>query len=238
MLKSILTLILLVACTISVQGQSIVRQDLLWLRYYNKLKFSDRLSLHTEFEERMYINPYRIHQRLLPRTALSYTTKQNVNINFGFTYFQQYLPHDALETPFLFNELRPHQSVTMSNKLTHFTFKTRLQLEERVIQENNQTWDFIIRERILVQMDIPIIRNEKLNRLEAVVFNELMIQQGDGLRYNFFDQNRMGAGLKSSINQAFQIEAVFFKWYQQRAALVDFFNRNIVRLSLIHTIQL
>jgi len=90
----------------------------------------------------------------------------------------------------------------------------------------------------LVQADIPIVRNESLNRLEAVVFNEIMIQQGDGLRYNFFDQNRMGAGLKGSINQAFQIEAIFIKWYQQRATLVDYFSRNIIRLSIFHTIEL
>jgi len=237
-LKSIISLSLLIAFITSLHGQSIVHQDLLWLRYYNKLNISEHLSLHTELEERMYINPYRVHQRLLPWTALSYTTKQNVIINMGFTYFQQYLPHDELQSPALFNEFRPHQSISVSNNPPFFTLKTRLQIEERIIQENNRAWSYIFRERVLVQADIPIVRNESLNRLEAVVFNEIMIQQGDGLRYNFFDQNRMGAGLKGSINQAFQIEAIFIKWYQQRATLVDYFSRNIIRLSIFHTIEL
>ena len=237
-LKPILIPTLLIASITSSFGQSIVHQNILWLRYFNKLSFNDKVSLQTEFEERMYINPYREHQRLIPSISFNYNPKHDVSFNLGFTYFQQYLPHDATISPSLYNEFRPHQSITITNNFSFFSLKTRLQLEERVIEQSNESFAFNMRERLLLQVDIPIIEKENSTRLIAIVFNELMIQQGAGLRYNFFDQNRIGAGFKSAINQAFQVEAVFLKWHQQRSTLVDYFSRNIMRITLIHTIHL
>ena len=237
-LKIILVSLLIIITNLSSYGQSIVHQDLLWMRYYNKLNFTEKFSLHTEFEERMYVNPYREHQRLLPRIGINYSPINDIEFNIGFTYFQQYLPHDAKTSPSLFNEFRPHQSVSLTNNNSRFKVKTRLQLEQRFVEQADKSFGFNLRERLMIQLVFPIIRKNNISRLEAIVFNEIMVQQGSGLRYNFFDQNRIGGGLKSSINKALQIEAIFFKWHQQQSTLVDYFSRNIVRLSLIHTIQL
>lgn len=235
-LKAFCILIIFTGLFSSLSGQTTTHQNLIWLRYFTSVKLTDKVSIHTEIEERSYIAPYRQHQRLIPNLSVAYLKQDDIIFNLGATYFQQYLPHDAAKEPSLYNEIRPHQSISLIKNVSNFKFTTRLQIEQRFMEDINHSFLFISRERFLFRSSYPLIRSQSSSWLEAIIFNEILVQQGKDLKYNFFDQNRLGAGVKTNLNESLQIEALLVNWHQQQSTLVDFFNRNILWLTLFHTI--
>ena len=65
-----------------------------------------------------------------------------------------------------------------------------------------------------------------------------MVNVGRKIVKNTFDQNRIYGALNYSFKPSFSIELGYMNWYQQRSNGVDFYNRNIFRLSLFHQISL
>jgi hypothetical protein len=65
-----------------------------------------------------------------------------------------------------------------------------------------------------------------------------MVNAGDKIIYNQFDQNRVYAGIEQGLNKKFTIELGYLHWYQQRASGYQFFDRDIIRLTIYHKIKL
>src|SRR5690554_890224 len=78
----------------SVKAQKKVdTQQLLWTRYYLKLKLHDNYQIRQEVEERTYWFPWRQHQ-FVTRTFAERKLGKGWNAGLGFTYFLQSLPHN------------------------------------------------------------------------------------------------------------------------------------------------
>jgi len=219
-------------------GQSITNQTLVWAKYQNDLHISEKLILSNEIESRNYVQHFRVHQRLLPATTLIYKPNKDLITGFGFTYFQQFNPQDPNIKGVLNNEYRFLQLIEFSNSISKLEVKTRVQTEERLIETVTNKIDFILRERFRFKLAFPLISKDDQPILKAIIFDEIIVQQGAGLKFNIFDQNRFGGGLSARIKQNFQIETTLFNWYQQRPDLLGFYNRTILSLSLIHSISL
>jgi len=55
---------------------------------------------------------------------------------------------------------------------------------------------------------------------------------------NTFDQNRIYLAVNYKLNTSFAFELGYMNWFQQQKSGVDFYNRDILRLSIIHSIDL
>jgi len=219
-------------------GQSTTNQTLVWAKYQNDLHISEKLILSNEIESRNYVQHFRGHQRLLPATTLIYKPNKGLIKGFGFTYFQQFNPQDPNIKGVLNNEYRFLQLIEFSNSISKLEVKTRVQIEERLIEAPNNKIDFSLRERFRFKLAFPLISKDDKAILKAIIFDEIMVQQGAGLKFNIFDQNRFGGGLSARIKESFLIETTLFNWYQQKPDLLGFYNRTILSLSLIHSISL
>ena len=65
-----------------------------------------------------------------------------------------------------------------------------------------------------------------------------MFNAGKQIIYNQFDQNRIYAGLEQGLIKNISAEIGYIYWYQQRATGNQFFDRNIIRFTLLHKIDL
>ena len=74
--------------------------------------------------------------------------------------------------------------------------------------------------------------------MKAVINDEIMFNAGKNIIYNTFDQNRIYSALQVGFNDNLAIELGYLKSFQQRVNGIDYFNRNIIRLSIFHKINL
>jgi hypothetical protein len=64
-----------------------------------------------------------------------------------------------------------------------------------------------------------------------------MFNFGKDNKKNTFDQNRIYIGLRYNLNPNFGVEMGYLKNFQRRASGIDFYNRDIIRLSFFHKIK-
>ncbi len=141
-------------------------------------------------------------------------------------------------------ELRPFQEINLSYQFSkRFTLQHRWRIDERFIHKNNgkelqDGYDFNFRFRYRLQANFKINKDEAKDTTVLKVADELMINGGSNIIYNQFDQNRIYAGLEQGISRNISIELGYLHSFQQRATGDEFFDRNIIRLTLYHKIKL
>ncbi len=74
--------------------------------------------------------------------------------------------------------------------------------------------------------------------LKAIVYDELLINAGENIVKNTFDQNRIYGALQYDVNENITLELGYLNCFQQRASGVDYFDRDIIRFTFYHKINL
>lgn len=235
---------MLTAATLYAQstGRQVTEQQLIWYAYNNTLEFSPKWSVNTDFHERRFINPDEQHQ-FLARSQLRYMLGKNWDASFGFTYFLQ-SPHDPNATnKLVVPELRPHVQLdyrqSINNKLN---IGHRYRVEKRFFRNtadgelaDGYTTNYRIRYRLGLEYQLATINQLPL---KVKVNDEIHINAGERITYNWFDQNRIYAGLSYAVHKNVTVEAGYLKWFQQRSAGNQFYSRDIINLTINHKIDL
>ena len=220
--------------------KNIDHQNILWTRYYNQLLLSEKWTLHSEIDNRIFLKPIQQNVFVL-RLQARYKLSKQVETGFGFAYFSVDSQVTEVNPNFNIPEYRGQQDITWRTSLTPFSINQRFQVEERFIQKANQqevvqgtslAWRF----RYRLQIEYPIWK--KIDQYLKVVFSdEIMFNSGKTNRKNTFDQNRIYAAVHYNVNPHFAYEVGYLNSFQRRASGIDFFNRNIIRLSVFHKIK-
>lgn len=231
-------LILLTICLISVNGLSQKKtedQSLLWLRYQLKLKLSPKWQLTQEAEERTYWFPWRQHQFLV-RAMLIRKLGMNWDGGIGFTYFEQSLPHDPKSKDYHnITELRPQLELSYKQKLSdEFELSHRYWSEFRITEQEDGHFKYS-NNRSRYKLELGYAPFEVL-KLKA--YDEIMFNIGSQITYNVFDQNRLGLSVQYMLSPNLGVELGYINWFQQRPSGEEFYNRNIVRVTVYQTIDL
>jgi hypothetical protein len=77
---------------------------------------------------------------------------------------------------------------------------------------------------------------ERKHPLKLKISNEILLNAGSKVVRNTFDQNRFYTGVNYAITKNISVECGYLNWFQQRPTGDQFYNRNILRLSLFHKI--
>lgn len=225
--------------------KSVTDQKLVWYGYVLNMRLNKQWYLQTEAEERHFMNPVVQHQ-VLVRTHLHRSLgNSGWETSAGMCLFLQN-PNKPGETAGLtIPELRPH--VEFSNKQTfpRFTLDHRYKAEARFFHNTNASRTELedgfafgnFRLRYRLQATIPIVKIDDKRSIKVKVSDEILVNAGTKIVTNMFDQNRIycGAGIDLLPNLTF--EAGYLNWFQQTAT-GSFFNRHILRFTLVHKINL
>lgn len=221
--------------------KNIDHQNLLWIRYYNQLELNPKWSIHSEFDNRIFLDSI-VQNLFVVRIQGRYKISQLVELGSGFAYFNVATQSPDIDSGFNRPEYRVQQDVTWKQILGKLTLNQRFQVEERFFQNfdnlgltNGTT--FAMRFRYRLQGDYTFWKKEK-QFLKTVIFDEIMINAGSNIVKNTFDQNRIYAGLQYGVNANLSVELGYMKSFQQRATGVDYFDRNIIRLSIFHKLKI
>jgi len=239
-IKIIFFLFVSVLCQAQTE-KNIDHQSILWSRYYNQLLLNEKWSLHSEFDNRLFIKPIQRNLYVV-RVQGRYKINDHLETGVGFAYFSVDTQVQETNNDFNIPEYRGQQDITLKINVKQVTLTQRFQIEERFIHNSNKeellpgsafSWRF----RYRLQGDYTFWRKEK-QLLKAVVSDEIMFNFGKKIIKNTFDQNRIYAAIHYGMNTNLAFELGYLNSFQRRVSGVDYFNRDIIRFSIYHKIKI
>lgn len=222
-------------------GKNVDHQNLFWIRYYNQLEINDKWSIHSEFDNRVFINPI-VQNLFVVRVQGRRKFSEQVELGAGFVYFSVATQEPEVNLGFNIPEYRGQQDITWKQNWNKIGLNQRFQIEERFFQNfdregltNGTT--FFWRFRYRLQGEYTFWKKEN-HYLKAILYDEIMINTGKNVVNNMFDQNRIYTGLQYGISSSVAVELGYMNSFQQRATGVDYFDRNIIRFSIYHKLKI
>lgn len=221
--------------------KNVDKQSLFWARYYNQLELNTKWSVHTEIDNRIFINPV-TQNTFVSRIQLRDKVTDRVELGAGFAYFSVATQDPEVKNGFHIPEYRFQQDVTVKQALGKVNLTHRYLLEQRFVHNASKLMledgtTFYLRFRYRIQGDYTFWKNEK-QYLKGILSDEIMINAGSKIIKNTFDQNRLYVALQVGVSPAIALELGYLNSFQERANGVDYFNRDIIRFSFIHKVKI
>lgn len=216
-------------------------QTILWSRYYNFLTLNEKWSLHSEFDNRLFLNPV-TENLFVIRSQVRYKATNTVELGGGIGYFPVATQDPENTTDFMIPEYRGQQDIVWKNTIGKIQLSQRFQIDERFIRNASKTGllpgtTFNWRFRFRIQAEYVVWKKD--NRFLKVILNdEILLNAGKSIVKNTFDQNRIYAALQYGISKKIAVELGYLNSFQQRSSGVDYYDRDIIRLSIFHKLQL
>lgn len=216
---------------------------MIWYTYVQNLRINERFSIQTDIQERHFIAPAKQSQFLI-RSTFKTDIKNNFDFGVGFCFFltntDPTLDYN-LETP----EVRPYIEFNNKQPFKRVTVSHRYRLESRFFH-NTEGRELVKgfsfgSMRFRYQLGIDILLNKPLNEKHTFklrILDEMMLNFGNKIKYNLFDQNRVIISLQYAPIKSIAFEIGYINWFQQRTAGDKYFNRNILRFGVVHQIHL
>lgn len=220
--------------------KKIDQQTLTWIRYYNIFPLSEKWTLHSEFDNRSFVDP--IHQNLFViRSQARYKATKLMDFGAGFAYFNVNTQNPNIDPDYSVPEYRAQQDLTLVNDIAKITFHNRFQLEERFIQKADKSGlldEFFYAFRFRYRLQSMFTLWEKTGKsIKGTISDEILFNYGKDNRRNTFDQNRIYFALRYHFNPNLGLELGYLKNFQRRASGVDFYDRDIIRFTVYHRIN-
>jgi len=216
------------------------QQTLTWIRYYNIFPLSKKWALHSEFDNRSFVNP--IHENLFViRSQARYRASKIMDFGGGFAYFNVNTQNPNVDPDYSVPEYRAQQDLTFINDIAKITFHNRFQIEERFIQKTDKNellneFSFAYRFRYRLQSTFTIWEKEQRS-IKGTISDEVMLNYGKDNRKNTFDQNRLYIALRYHFTPNLGLELGYLKNFQRRSSGIDFYDRDIIRFTVYHRIN-
>jgi hypothetical protein len=141
--------------------------------------------------------------------------------------------------------VRPYIELNNKQVLKRITVSHRYRLESRFFKNNNN--NELLRGlsfgsmRFRYQLGVEVLLNKPKDDKHAIklkAINEIMLNFGNNIKYNLFDQNRITISLHYAPIKSVAFEVGYVNWFQQRASGSVYFNRNILRIGVVSDIHL
>ncbi len=220
--------------TVSTQSQN-------WTQYFLNVRLNERFSANTDVLYR-WKDVTGVSTQTGIRGSITYHLKQPVTISAGYVYFVHF-PTDAGATVTR-HEHRPWQQLMITGKMGRLQLQHRYRFEQRYIEKASATaltggYAFNFRGRYQLNLQYPITKKEIIaGTLYGIAFNEVFVNFGKEVLYNYFDQNRTYLGLGYQLTKSFAATLGYQYIWQQRSKGNVYNNINCIRLTFIHNLDL
>ncbi|MBK7668159.1 MAG: DUF2490 domain-containing protein [Sphingobacteriaceae bacterium] len=101
------------------------------------------------------------------------------------------------------------------------------------IDDYSFNWRF----RYRIEATYPILKSGD-RVISILAGNEILINAGNSIRYNYFDQNRLYGGFNFEQNKRLTYQIEFMHMWQQQANGITLDKISIIRFNILHKINL
>ena len=215
----------------------------IWLAYFNQTRFSNKWGIWTDFHLRTkeeFVNNF---SQSIARVGLTYYITDATKLTAGMAYVSIY-PSEAnknVTQP----ELRPWQQIQWHTNYRKNKMMQYIRLEERFRRKvlNDSTlgdgYNFNYRVRYNIWYEIPLSKKGVVPKTFSLVLNdELHINFGEEVVYNYFDQNRLFVGFKYQVSERSNLQAGYMNLFQQLGSGNKYRNINAIRINYLQNFDL
>jgi hypothetical protein len=219
-------------------SRDITHDNMLWFGYYNIIGIKPKWSTLSDVQFRTK-NWYQHFSQALVRTGLNYKLTEKVNVTAGLAHFRFFINDKTTR-----GEWRPWQEIELRQQFSKLRLSQRLRIEQRFNQqvENSEpinNYQFNHRFRYRIDIRFPLTKTvEGSKALFVLIGNEVIINAGKSITYNYFDQNRLYTGLNYAATKNITIQLQYMHLWQQLTKKNSFLSANVIRFNIYHTIQL
>lgn len=240
-----LTVLLLLAPASLFAQKSVTDQRLVWYGYFLTIQFNDKWYWQTEVQERHFTHPVAQHQFLVRSHVHRAIGNTNWEASAGMCIFYQDPNDPEAEVRLTVPELRPHIEFLYKQKLRPLSLDHRYKVESRFFHDVNEERTALddgfsfgnFRFRYRLQATVPVLKLDDQRTLKIKASDEILVNVGNNIVANVFDQNRIYAGLSVDLSSHLTFDVGYLNWFQQRPS-GDFYNRHILRLTAYHKIAI
>jgi Protein of unknown function (DUF2490) len=204
-----------------------------WITYNGMHKIAKKWDIATEYQFRRSEWGAKWMQSLL-RFGVQYRMNDKVSVLAGYSFIETF-PYGDLTKPLnpsfktnqSFPEHRSFAQVVIKDAVGRLAITNRFRLEQRWIGTMDSTktvkdWTYTNRMRYLLRVDCPL-QGKTLDDKEFYVaaYDEVMLNFGDKVKSNIFDQNRFSVLVGFKINKQCKIEAGYIQQLLQQGGTIS-----------------
>jgi hypothetical protein len=238
-----LMLLLLLPCFIFSQtSKSTDEEQQIWLGYFNQTRFSKRWGLWADMHLRTKEDFATNFSQLVIRPGLTYYLTDDAKFTAGYAFINHFPAdnHKNISQP----EHRPWQQFQWHTKYPKVKLMQWFRLEERFrhkIKNDDEladgyTFNWRLRYNILSQFPLSKKRFAP-GTFSFVASNEVFVNFGKQITYNYFDQNRFFAGFHYHVNKHDNLQFGYMNLFQQLAAGNRYRSLHTARIFYFHNLN-
>lgn len=223
------------------QEKNVTGSEQIWLGYFNQMRLTQRSGIWfdahfrftDDFTDRLGVTIF--------RPGYTYYITDQTRLTAGYAYLTAYSA--SPETPDV-PEHRPWQQIQWFDKRKHFSMMQYIRLEERfrrIVENNELTDDYSFNFRIRYNLSLTIpLKGKVVEAKTPFLFlsDEIMINFGKEIVYNYFDQNRFFAGIGYQFTKNLNAHIGYLNVFLQRPAGDEFIKTDAFRLFVFHNLDL
>ncbi|WP_375582733.1 DUF2490 domain-containing protein [Cyclobacterium xiamenense] len=220
------------------------RQSGLWLGVYTKYKIGQKLFYYGEYHMRRRDRLVQNMAQIYLRFGLSYLINEKLEVTGGIVTPFYWAPEDLYtsqeQIDKVINQFRFWQQFLFVQTMGRVKIYHQIRTEQRWKRDYlvGSPFELTHRMRYKITSYIPLNKPKLQDKtLFFSGYNEIFIQAGKSIVYNYFEDNRLFLGLGYVINEKFQLQAGYMKSIQQRERGFDLNNRDIIRFSIYHNLD-
>ncbi len=223
--RLIVVAILLTGCCLnnSAQTKQTEQAEQVWLGYLNQTRLSNTWGIWVDAHLRTKDDFVKELNTGIFRTGLTYYMNDDLKFTAGYAFINHFPGdnHKNISQP----EHRPWQQVQWHTKYPRLRLMQYIRLEERwrrkVLNDDEltdgYTFNFKFRYNFLAQFPLGKIRFQPRS-LSLVLNDEVHVNFGKQIVYNYFDQNRFFTGLNYQLSGKENLQVGYLYVFQQLGA--------------------
>ena len=214
-----------------------------WYGYFNQTRFANKFGIWLELQLRTKDDFFTNFSQAICRFGLTYYVNDVTKITTGYAYINHFPDdgHKQISQP----EHRPWQQLQWHTRYGKKRVLQWLRLEERYRRNilNDSTladsYIFNFRARYNFLIQVPLSKQGIASHTFSFIANdEIFINFGKKVVYNFFDQNRFFVGFGYQTTKADQMQLGYMNIFQQLQAGNKYRIIHGVRIFYFHNINL
>ena len=242
-MKHVLLALLSGVSTMAFSQKQVTNVEQVWLGYFNQTRLSNKFGTWTDLQLRTKEDFVNNLSTSIVRVGLTYYLTNNTKLTAGYAFVNHFPSdnHTNVSQP----EHRPWQQIQWHNNHSKLRVMQWVRLDERFrrkIKNNDELaegYNYNWKARYNLFLMAPLSKNAFAPKTLSFVANdEVHINFGKQVIYNYFDQNRFFLGFAYHINKHDNIQFGYMNMFQQLAAGNQYRNINAARVFYFHNLDL
>jgi hypothetical protein len=221
-------------------AKAVTDRSQVWVGYFNQTRMSSKLSLWLDLHARRTDFLDRWATTII-RPGLTYHLSDHARVTAGYAYASHWPGLASQQT--VRPEHRLWQQISWGSRSRKLQLNQWIRLEERFLRKIQQDallpgHNFNYKARYMIALLVPLKGDQILPGVPFAVLNdEVHINFGKEVVYNYFDQNRLFAGLGYQFTKTTNVQLGYMRVFQQQPGGNTFSDTQALRLFVFQNLD-